>query len=203
MTKLTDRQKILYYRKRNMVKKYILAWARRNRAVVYGATGLNIHMPRHLRSHTRDIDMYTRNPKVSAHQLEEHLDEVFGGDYFEVERAQYPNTYKVKSRVTLKTRADLTKPKTKIHSKYVRGQKVASIRQIIKNRKASLRNPEAKFRHQKDKLALEKIRLSKKQKNSNAPKGFVFKPLKSLTTKLPMSSPIDKKGKKRGNISLW
>jgi len=197
MARLTDKQKENYYRKRKLVKRYILDWARQHNAVVYGATGLNIHLPSHLKSVTRDIDMFVRNPKISAHQLEKYLDEVFQGDYFETSKAEYENTYKVRSRVSGQTRADLTKPKTKIASKIINGIRVATISQIKKNRKRSLRNPQAKFRHSKDKEALQRIRLHQKQ--TKIPNGFTLPTLKKWSTRLPMKRKI----KKKEDISLW
>lgn len=152
-----------YYQKRKFVPDIILNQVRKNKSIVYGARALNEHLPRHLDRHTEDYDVYSNNPLKSARQLEKKLDKFFGGDLFAVERAKYERTIKVISKVTKKTVADFTKPEKKIEYKTsMDGVRFARLKKIEAALRKILRDKESRYRWEKDREALKRIRIFKK-----------------------------------------
>ena len=108
------RKKDKYYKKRSLISPTINSFLKKSKGILYGSTAVNFYTPPHLDAVPGDYDVYSQSPKKSARKVERKLDKKFGGDYFEVQKAKYPRTWKVRSNVTNKTVADFTKPETKI-----------------------------------------------------------------------------------------
>jgi len=135
-----------------------------DREIIYGAQALNIRFPSWLDRPTQDYDIYSTKPKKDAHQAERALDRRFGGDFFFVEKALYPHTWRVKSHVNRETYADYTKRKKKIPHDKIRGKKYVKLSHVKKDIKKTLKDPEAAYRHDKDKDALNRIRIYERLK---------------------------------------
>ena len=157
--KLTDKQKIEYYKHKNEKNKIIREDIKRKGYIVHGARAINAHLPTYLDVHTEDYDVFTTKPKRAATVVERRLDKHYGGNYFRTEPAEHEGTFKVRSNVTEKTAADYTKPDRKVDYKEVRGVKYATLQHHKNKIKESLSNKRNEFRHKKDLEALQRIKL--------------------------------------------
>lgn len=152
-----------YYKNKRNVNKVIRQHAKTHNVTVYGNRAINSHLPRYLDKHTDDWDFFSSTPRRHAHQVERRLDKRFGGDYFRVEPAQHPGTFKVRNNITNEGVADYTKPNQRIPSTRKEGMKVAKLSWIKKQKKETLLNPSSQFRHAKDEETLTRIRVYEKQ----------------------------------------
>jgi len=141
-----------------------------NKEIIYGARALNKRFPPHLDRHTTDFDVFSPTPKKDAIQTEKALDKHFGGDYFEVKPAQHPGTFKVVSKINEEGYADYTKPEEKIPSEKIGGKRYVKLSYVKQHIKKTLKDPEAKYRHAKDRDALNRIQIYEKiKKKRRAP----------------------------------
>ena len=140
---------------------------RKNKDVVFGNQALNRRVPGFLGVETRDFDILTRgNPTARAAQIERRLDRKFGGDVFFTKAAQKPGTRKVQfvgPDLRKNTRDDVTivdvsKLKRGVMFTRTNGLNVITRQQIRKDRLRAIRNPQAKFRREKDRRALDILR---------------------------------------------
>ena len=107
MTDLTKAEK--YYKKRGLVDTTVKGAVRGKSEIVYGAKAVNAQMPEHLKTYTLDWDIATTDdPEQIANKIEKKLDTRYGGNYFRVEPAVHPGTFKIKSNVTGKGLVDVT-----------------------------------------------------------------------------------------------
>jgi len=132
--------------------------------IVYGARALNKRFPPYLDKYTEDYDIYTPHPKRDAHETEQALDKRFGGDFFYVEPARHPNTFRVKSHTDGSVAADYTKPEQKIPYDMIGDVKYVKLGFVKKHIHKTLRDPEASYRHQKDLDVLNRIKLYERMK---------------------------------------
>lgn len=161
--KLTDAQKLAYYKNKELAKQLILQDAAEDGHVVYGATASNVQLNPALRKPTEDVDVMVKNSKKEAIEMEKKLDKKYGGDFFRVEKAIFPLTYKVKSNVTNKTVVDYTKKRRFPKTKNILGVKYANLPSIKRTIRKTLRDEKQKFRWEKDKETLQRIKLQEKQ----------------------------------------
>lgn len=152
-----ERKKILF----NQVKK--------NKSIIYGAQSIMKQLPFYLRRKTEDYDIYSKSPMKSARQLEKKLDKQIGFDYYYVKKAMHKGTVKVMHRGhDLKDSRDDSniadfssmprpKPKTIVINKV----SYSRLRQESRNKKASLKDKQYKFRWKKDSEDLKRMKLRK------------------------------------------
>lgn len=138
------------------VENIILDIASRKNQIVYGQQAVNRQIPTYLKKKTKDYDILTKNPKAAAEELVRRLKQQ-NGDY-EIKKAIYKRTWKVKDKKTGETIADYTQPSRYPKTKTILGVKYAdteySKRKILK----TLRNEFAKYRWEKDKDVLQRIK---------------------------------------------
>lgn len=151
----------VFHKKKKHLPKWIMHRVD-DHEIIYGARALNIRFPNFLDEPTTDIDVYTKTPHKDAKETEQYLDKRFGGDYFSVEQAVHPNTYRVRSNINDKVYADYTKPDRKVRYQKIKGHKYATLGFIKQHIKRTLRDPEASFRWKKDQDAYNRIMLFEK-----------------------------------------
>jgi len=159
---LTPKQKLKYYRNQQLAKQLILQDAAEDGHIVFGAQALNAQLPPHLNKYTEDFDVFTKQSKKEAEQMEKKLDKAYGGDYFRVQSAIHKGTYKVKSNVTNRTVADYTGQGKKPRFKKILGVKYADLKSIKRKIGKTLRDEAQEFRHDKDRETLQRIKLHEK-----------------------------------------
>lgn len=161
---LTRKQKIKFYKSQPKIKKVILKNAQRKKHIVFGARASNAIFPQFLDRPTEDFDVYSETPKKTARRVEKKLDKKFGGDFFLMRPAAHPGTFKVVSKVTKRGVADYSKPDRKITHKTIAGVRYAKLIHQKENIAKSLADPASKFRHDKDRETLERIRIFEEQR---------------------------------------
>jgi len=154
-----------YHKKKGAISKVILSKTDKHE-IIFGARAINKHLPSFLDRHTQDYDIFTPTPKRDARQTERALDKHMGFNAFEVKPALHVGTLKVKSRVTGEGVADYSKPEERIPFKRIGGKNYITINRIERNIRKTLKDPEAKFRRDKDQDALRRIQVYKKLKTT-------------------------------------
>lgn len=155
-----------YYKRKGLQNRVISDELRGEDEIVYGARSVNAQLPKYLETTTEDWDIATEDdPEQVAGKIEKKLDKRYGGNYFRVEPALHPGTYKIRSNVTNRGIVDVTivEPDSVPHKK-IGGINYATLDYQVQQIEKSLANPESKFRHSKDSETLQRIKLSKKKK---------------------------------------
>lgn len=166
--KFTAQQIQKYYRNKSLIEQLINNFLMRNPSIVYGAKSRNASLPRYLKAQTTDYDIYTKNPYQLAKKLERKLERVFGNNnYFEVTPAKYPDTVKVRSKITENTLADFTKKPQKVSTIKRGGVKYTTQKYSVKQAKKTLKDPKSKFRHGKERAYLRRVKASKEEKTKD------------------------------------
>lgn len=162
---LTNKQKLRYYKNKEKTDHIILDDAAEDNHIIYGARAINVQLPSYLKKHTDDWDILSKTPEKDALETEKKLDRAYGGDYFSIEKGQHEGTWKVKNNVTRKTTADYTSPDKKVPHINIYKNKYAKLGWIKRKIQNSLKNPNNAFRFDKDKEALQRIKLYEKEQD--------------------------------------
>lgn len=158
---LTRKQKISFYRNKRKIAEVIIDHVKKKKHIIFGARSLNAHFPKFLDKPTVDYDIIVEkgDPKKTARRLEKKLDKRFGGNFFLVEKARHPGTYKVKRVLGKEGIIDISKAKERVPTDKIRGVRYSKLSFERKKVRQSLRDPQSKFRHEKDKERLERIKI--------------------------------------------
>lgn len=148
-----------------MMNKIILQLAKQRKQVIYGARSIEAQANLFSRS-TKDFDIFDKNPKKSAQILQKKLDKHTGFDYFYSKPAEHKGTWKVKSKGNdgIKNTeddesvADYTKPDEKVPYVVKNGVRYRILKQELQRKIATVKDPEFKFRHEKDKDDIRRIK---------------------------------------------
>ena len=151
----------------NEIKKFL----RQNNKMVYGVRSINAQSNIMTRP-TKDWDVYSNTPKKSSNKLQKKLDKFVGGNYFYNKPAMHKGTWKVKTigddlkKDTFDDEeiADFSLPDKNYKSKTINGIKFRILKEEIKAKKRSLADKEMKFRHEKDRNDLNRIKANLKIK---------------------------------------
>lgn len=163
MVEPTLKQVEYFHRNKSKIPTVILKKTGK-KEIIYGARALNKHFPKFLDKPTQDFDIFSPTPKKDAKEAEKALDKKFKGDYFYVEPAKHEGTWKVKSKINNEGYADYTKPDKKIPSRKIGKHRYVRLDYVKKHIKKTLKDPEAKYRHDKDKDALNRIKVYERLK---------------------------------------
>jgi len=165
MPSITVKEATKFYKKDNRGKlsdKVIMKELKGSEAVVYGARSVNAFVPAYLKKHTEDWDIYVADDaKTVAGKIEKALDKRYGSNFFSVEPAKHEGTYKVKSRVTGRTVADITIKEDEVKHRKVGGINYTTLDFQAEKLKKALEREDAKFRHERDKETLQRINVYK------------------------------------------
>ena len=142
----------------NLVKSNI----KNTKAVVVGSKALNKQVGGLYAKPTDDIDIVTKNALKQAKKLENQIDNRYRSDMVDIHPAEHPGTFRILSNYGVKDVADFTIPTRKIKSVKIKGVKYQSLNDIIKDREKILRDPQSKYRHDKDRMTIAKIKAYQK-----------------------------------------
>lgn len=151
-----------FHKNKEVIRKVILNRVDNNE-IIHGQSAVNKQIPKHLHRTTTDYDIFSTTPKKDAREAERALDRRFGFNAFETIPGQHKGTYKVKSRVDGETYADYTKPEKTIPSKKIGGKRYATLGYFKRHITKTLKDPEASFRHIKDRDTLNRILLAEQK----------------------------------------
>ena len=199
---LTRKQKISFYRNKRKVAEVIIDHVKKKRHILFGARSLNAHFPKFLDKPTVDYDILVEkgNPKKVATRLEKKLDKKFKGNFFIVEKAVHPGTYKVKRILGKEGIIDVSKAGEKIPTDKIKGVRYSKLSFEKGKVKQSLRDPQSKFRHDKDRERLERIRIFESLKKKRIRK-LERRPKNSIRIKRKITTfPINFKVNPRPNF---
>ena len=135
------------------IKNIILNLASRKGQIVYGQRAINQQIPNYLKRKTVDFDIYTKNPKGAAKELLKRL----GKDY-ELSKARYGRTWKVKNKLSKENVADYTQPSRHPEVVNVLGVKYANLSAAERKIRKILRDKNSNYRWEKDREMLKKIK---------------------------------------------
>ncbi len=150
------------------LKSMIPNWVRQTvdgSEIIHGSRAVNKQLQsQHLRVPTRDYDVFSKNPRMSAYATEGYLDKQMGFDAFEVQQSKkHKGTYKVRARANAETYADFTKPTKKIPFKVINGKRYATLKYQKKHARETLKAGTATHRKGKDEDMINRIKLNKMQ----------------------------------------
>ena len=159
-----------YYRKGlSPANDAIRAFLKDSPLIVYGARAINAHLPDWLDRETKDWDMLTPdNAEKQATTLEKKLDKRYGGDFFAVEPAVHEGTFRIRNRVTGEVVADVTLKEKEVEFKRIKGINYANLGYHEQHILETLDDPQASYRHWKDREALQRIKIFKAAKAKRA-----------------------------------
>ena len=146
----------------------VVSEAKKRKQVIYGARAMNKQVPTLFGRQTSDYDIYARNPKSSANNMQRILDRrvAKGQNEFYSKPALHKGTHKVmhigqdlrKGTVDDVGIVDYTNMPKRLKTKVVNGIRYESISSIRQNKLKILKDKESRYRHQKDREDLERIK---------------------------------------------
>ena len=147
------------------VNRIILNMAKKRKQIIYGARSIQAQNNLFARD-TKDYDIFERNPKKIAKIVQRELDHAMGFDYYFSKPAEHKGTWKVKGKgrdLKANTKddesiADYTKPDKKVPYVTIRGIRYRILKEELRRKRATVQDPEFKFRHEKDKDDINRIR---------------------------------------------
>lgn len=151
--------------------KHIKKQARNNKEVVYGARAMNIQLSRgFLEKHTFDWDIFSKQPRKSAMQLERTMDRAAGSNSYYVKAAMHPGTFKVMGIGADRKKGtrddvgivDYTNMPGRVKTITQNGIRYRHISIEKQRRKEILKLKKFAFRHAKDKEDLYRMKMSNK-----------------------------------------
>lgn len=152
--------------KQDAVQKKILEIARKRKQVIYGARSIQAQASLFARD-TKDYDIFDKKPKQASKILKEELNKLIGINYYFNKPAKHQGTWKVKGKgVDMKknTEDDESVADYSInqYGRYktviINGNRYRDLRKEIERKKAVITDPEYKFRREKDKNDLDRIK---------------------------------------------
>lgn len=191
---LTRKQKISFYKNKRKIAEVIIDHVKKKKHIIFGARSLNAHFPKFLDKPTVDYDIIVEkgNPKKTARRLEKKLDKRFGGNFFLVEKARHPGTYKVKRVLGKEGIIDISKAKEKVPTDKIRGVRYSKLSFERKKVRQSLRDPQSKFRHDKDRERLERIKIFESLKKKRIKRQVRKRPtIKRNITTFPINFKVN------------
>ena len=160
----TIQQTEKFYRNKHRIIPTILS-VTESHEVIHGERAVQRYIPKRLHRPTTDIDIFTHTPREDAYEAEQALDKQFGADIFYTEPGQHPGTWRVKSRTNNQAYVDYTRPDKKMPpNKRINGHNYVTKSYIQTHNKSILRDPEATYRHAKDKDTLNRLKIGRRKR---------------------------------------
>lgn len=160
-----DLRKIKVIEMKDILDQALVSQIRKRKYVVYGARSIQNQSPYFARN-TKDWDLFIQKPKKESNYLQKVLDRVIGFDYFYNKPAQHKGTWKVMNKGTDLIQgneddegiADLSKQPSGLMIRKINGIRFRKLKEEIKAKKSSLKDKKQKFRHEKDRDDLQRIK---------------------------------------------
>lgn len=155
------------YLNEGKIKVAIENQTREDKDIIYGGQSIKKRLGAVGRK-TRDYDIFSKKPKLSARKIEKKLDKVYGMDAFYVKPAEHPETIKVMHigiDKKAKTKDDYNvidyspTPKPTPRFDIINGIRYRKLSAEKKAKLKSLKDKEYEFRHPKDKEDLQRIKF--------------------------------------------
>jgi hypothetical protein len=151
---------------RQEINNIILDMVKKDGRVVYGSKAMNVQIHPYTRRFAPDYDVISPTPRRDAIRLKRKLNNRFGNNFY-VKEAIHKGTWKVKHVGAFRCMdtddigvADFSESNN-IPTKKIGGTRYEKLSNIVRKKKEILKDKESKYRHDKDKKDLNRIRLSK------------------------------------------
>ncbi len=154
-----------FERNKNLVNRFVRGRLAKTGRIVHGTRATNVQLPRFLkRKPTVDWDVFAKNPKKAAINMEKFLDKKFKGDFFDVREGKTKRlkVHKVFSNITGETQVDFSIPDRKVPTISKRNVRFATLKDQVEKAKSKLRDPSEIFRADKDRSLVERVRIFEK-----------------------------------------
>lgn len=151
-------------------------YVRGKKQIVHGARAMNVQVPQHLRRHTDDWDIYSKQARKNADRIEDELDEIVGCDMFYVKVIDVADAdqlmYRVVSRADNQGVIDYMAPKTGEYPPYivVKDVKYETLKSLKKKAIRNLRDPRLTHRHRKAREDLARIKQALREMERENPR---------------------------------
>ncbi len=148
-------------RNKGVINRVIRTRLAKTKRIIHGTRAQNAQLPRFLeRKPTIDFDVFARNPDLAAHGMERALDKKFRGDFFGIRKGitERLKVRKVFAKKTGQTVVDFSIPDRVVTTKAIRGKRFATLKDQFEKAKDNLRKPELKFRADKDRSLVRRVR---------------------------------------------
>lgn len=158
-------KKNFYERNKFLPERFIRGFlVKKKTPIVHGGRAQNVQLPKHLERQTKDWDVFVKQPKARAKELEKILDKKYGGDFWRVKKGATKRlkVHKVVSNVTGESFVDFSIADRKVPTISKRSLKFATLQDQVMRAKQNLKKPEAKFRRQKDLDFLRRVKKFEK-----------------------------------------
>lgn len=151
--------------KQFLIEGKILNLAKNKKQVIYGARSIQKQAPFFARD-TKDYDIFDKSPKKSADLMQKILDKNVGFDHYYMKEAEHKGTWKVKNRgldgkkntKDDESIVDYTEMPSNIPFVVINDIRYRKLSEEIKKKKQTIKDPEFKFRHPKDKDDLRRVK---------------------------------------------
>jgi len=137
----------------------------KTKRIIHGGRAQNVQLPRHLERPTKDWDVFAKNPRKAAINMDKALDKKFGGNLFYVKKGIGSpgfKVFKVKSKVTEEGIVDYATSPESIPWIAKRGKRFASLKQQVDKAKENIKDKEKRFRAEKDRSLIRRYNKFKR-----------------------------------------
>ncbi len=139
----------------------------KTKRVVHGARAQNAQLPKYLeKKDTVDWDIFAKNPRKAAREMERALDKKFRADVFAVKKGKTKalDVRKVYSKVTGEAYVDYARPDRIVPTVSKQGIRYAHLKDQLMRAKLNLKDPERAFRADKDRDLIRRVRKFEKSR---------------------------------------
>lgn len=165
MVKSEASKRKLFSRNKKVVNRVVRGFlAKRKIGIVHGTRATNAQLPRDLNRKTLDWDVFVKKPELRARQLERKLDKKFGGDFFHVKKGLGSpgiEVWKIKDNFNDEGFVDFANSNRVVPSIPKRGVQFATLKDQLERARENIKNPELKFRREKDQNLIDRVRKSR------------------------------------------
>jgi len=150
------------------IKETILNQTRKDKNIIYGAQSIKKQLGI-LGRETQDYDIFAKKPKTSALKTDRRLDKIWGSNHFYVKKAEHKGTWKVMNKgldgkkgtrddVGIVDYTKMSRPTPRYV--VIEGARYRILSQEKKAKYKSLRDKKMKFRSEKDREDVERIKFA-------------------------------------------
>ncbi len=150
-----------FERNKNLVNRFVRGRLAKTGRTVHGTRATNVQLPKFLgRKPTVDWDVFAKNPKKAAINMEKFLDKKFKGDFFDVREGKTKRlkVHKVFSNITGETQVDFSIPDRKVPTISKRNVRFATLKDQVEKAKRNLKDPTKMFRADKDRSLVMRVK---------------------------------------------
>ncbi len=151
-------------RNRGVIDRVVRGRLAKTKRIMHGGRAQNEQLPKRLQRKTVDWDIFAKNPRKAARNMERALDKKFKGDAFRVKpgKTKSLGVMKVVSNETGEGFVDYAKPDRMVQTVSKRGVRMASLKDQKTRATMNLKDPERAFRRAKDLEFLGRIKKFEK-----------------------------------------